>query len=170
MILGELCNFAGPFEPSRRSFWRKCIAHRCHSVRLRRSDRRRQFNFTPFPCPSRLDHRSLTSAFQTPLGALSVVISAVLSSIFLKEKLTFFGWLGCALCVVRLEPAKTSSGQVRSVDPSQAWLYYYRSQWTHGRFRRSDTRVSKIVSRSGVCSVRKRHDYCLDCYCALRCP
>ncbi|KAH9083336.1 DUF803-domain-containing protein, partial [Lactarius deliciosus] len=37
----------------------------------------------------------------TPLGALSVVISAALSSIFLNEKLTFFGWLGCALCIVR---------------------------------------------------------------------
>ncbi|KAI9463355.1 magnesium transporter NIPA-domain-containing protein [Russula earlei] len=36
----------------------------------------------------------------TPLGALSVVISAILSSIFLDEKLTFFGWLGCALCII----------------------------------------------------------------------
>ncbi|KZT50346.1 DUF803-domain-containing protein [Calocera cornea HHB12733] len=36
----------------------------------------------------------------TPLGALSVVICAILSSIFLKEKLTFFGWIGCALCIV----------------------------------------------------------------------
>ncbi|KAF8530589.1 magnesium transporter NIPA-domain-containing protein [Hysterangium stoloniferum] len=36
----------------------------------------------------------------TPLGALSVVICAILSSIFLKETLTFFGWIGCALCIV----------------------------------------------------------------------
>ncbi|KAI0028594.1 magnesium transporter NIPA-domain-containing protein, partial [Vararia minispora EC-137] len=36
----------------------------------------------------------------TPLGALSVVISAMLSSIFLKETLTFFGWLGCGLCIL----------------------------------------------------------------------
>ncbi|KAF8800789.1 DUF803-domain-containing protein [Phlegmacium glaucopus] len=36
----------------------------------------------------------------TPLGALSVVVCAILSSIFLKEKLTFFGWLGCALCIL----------------------------------------------------------------------
>ncbi|KZV93441.1 DUF803-domain-containing protein [Exidia glandulosa HHB12029] len=35
----------------------------------------------------------------TPLGALSVVICAILSSIFLKETLSFFGWLGCALCI-----------------------------------------------------------------------
>ena len=36
----------------------------------------------------------------TPLGALSVVICAVLSSIFLKEKLTLFGKVGCFLCIV----------------------------------------------------------------------
>ncbi|KAI8144835.1 magnesium transporter NIPA-domain-containing protein [Fennellomyces sp. T-0311] len=36
----------------------------------------------------------------TPLGALSVVISAVLSSIFLKERLTFQGKIGCAQCVL----------------------------------------------------------------------
>ncbi|CAM0141872.1 unnamed protein product [Umbelopsis sp. WA50703] len=36
----------------------------------------------------------------TPLGALSVVISAVLSSIFLKERLTFQGKVGCFQCIV----------------------------------------------------------------------
>ncbi|KAG8958937.1 hypothetical protein FRC03_008685 [Tulasnella sp. 419] len=36
----------------------------------------------------------------TPLGALSVVICAILSSIFLNEKLTFFGWIGCFQCIV----------------------------------------------------------------------
>ncbi|KAG8932276.1 hypothetical protein FRC01_014807 [Tulasnella sp. 417] len=36
----------------------------------------------------------------TPLGALSVVICAMLSSIFLNEKLTFFGWIGCFQCIV----------------------------------------------------------------------
>lgn len=34
------------------------------------------------------------------MGALSVVICAILSSFFLNEKLTFFGWLGCGLCIV----------------------------------------------------------------------
>lgn len=38
------------------------------------------------------------------MGALSVVISAMLASIFLNEKLTFFGWLGCSLCIVRHRP------------------------------------------------------------------
>ena len=36
------------------------------------------------------------------MGALSVVISAILSSWFLQEKLSLFGWLGCSLCIVRL--------------------------------------------------------------------
>ncbi|KAI8984772.1 magnesium transporter NIPA-domain-containing protein [Mycotypha africana] len=36
----------------------------------------------------------------TPLGALSVVISAILSSIFLNEKLSFQGKAGCAQCIL----------------------------------------------------------------------
>ncbi|KAF9969915.1 hypothetical protein BGZ73_007539 [Actinomortierella ambigua] len=35
----------------------------------------------------------------TPLGALSVVICAILSSIFLKERLNMQGKVGCALCI-----------------------------------------------------------------------
>uniref|UniRef100_A0A0D6QTR1 Probable magnesium transporter n=1 Tax=Araucaria cunninghamii TaxID=56994 RepID=A0A0D6QTR1_ARACU len=36
----------------------------------------------------------------TPLGALSIIISAVLAHVILKEKLHIFGILGCVLCVV----------------------------------------------------------------------
>ncbi|KAF9116265.1 hypothetical protein BGX27_003858 [Mortierella sp. AM989] len=36
----------------------------------------------------------------TPLGALSVVVCSVLSSFILKEKLSFHGKIGCALCIV----------------------------------------------------------------------
>ncbi|EIN11244.1 DUF803-domain-containing protein [Punctularia strigosozonata HHB-11173 SS5] len=36
----------------------------------------------------------------TPMGALSVVICAILSSLFLNEKLSLFGWLGCILCIL----------------------------------------------------------------------
>ncbi|KAF5335208.1 hypothetical protein D9611_010890 [Ephemerocybe angulata] len=55
----------------------------------------------------------------TPLGALSVVISAILSSLFLNEKLTFFGWLGCGLCIlgsviIALNgPHESAVGQIR---------------------------------------------------------
>lgn len=34
----------------------------------------------------------------TPLGALSVVISAYFSSVFLNERLSFSGKVGCAQC------------------------------------------------------------------------
>ncbi|CDH55154.1 duf803 domain membrane protein [Lichtheimia corymbifera JMRC:FSU:9682] len=36
----------------------------------------------------------------TPLGALSVVISAVLSSFFLRERLNFQGKVGCVQCIL----------------------------------------------------------------------
>ncbi|KAI1794221.1 magnesium transporter NIPA-domain-containing protein [Ganoderma leucocontextum] len=54
----------------------------------------------------------------TPMGALSVVICAALSSIFLQEKLSFFGWLGCGLCIlgsviIALNgPQESSIGQI----------------------------------------------------------
>ncbi|CAH1646697.1 unnamed protein product [Spodoptera littoralis] len=40
------------------------------------------------------------AALVTPLGALSVLVAAVLSSRFLKEKLNFIGKIGCFLCVI----------------------------------------------------------------------
>lgn len=36
----------------------------------------------------------------TPLGALSVIVAAVMSSAFLKERLNLIGKVGCGLCVV----------------------------------------------------------------------
>jgi drug/metabolite transporter (DMT)-like permease len=36
----------------------------------------------------------------TPLGALAVVVTAILSSIFLKERLSFVGKMGCFSCIV----------------------------------------------------------------------
>ena len=36
----------------------------------------------------------------TPLGALSVVITTILSAIFLKERLSLVGKIGCFLCIV----------------------------------------------------------------------
>lgn len=55
----------------------------------------------------------------TPLGALSVVVCAILSKFFLKEELTFFGWLGCGLCIIGSVvialngPKEESVGQIR---------------------------------------------------------
>lgn len=36
----------------------------------------------------------------TPLGAISVVVCAVLSWVILKERLSFVGWVACFLCIV----------------------------------------------------------------------
>lgn len=36
----------------------------------------------------------------TPLGALSVIVAAILSSRFLNEKLNLLGKLGCFLCII----------------------------------------------------------------------
>ena len=36
----------------------------------------------------------------TPLGALSVVITTILSAIFLKERLSFVGKAGCFICII----------------------------------------------------------------------
>ena len=36
----------------------------------------------------------------TPLGALSVVFSAVVAAIFLRERMNIFAQLGCALCLL----------------------------------------------------------------------
>jgi hypothetical protein len=35
----------------------------------------------------------------TPLGALSIIISALLADVMLNEKLNVFGWVGCGLCI-----------------------------------------------------------------------
>ncbi|KPI92655.1 PREDICTED: magnesium transporter NIPA2 [Papilio xuthus] len=40
------------------------------------------------------------AALVTPLGALSVLVAAVLSSKFLHEKLNFIGKIGCFLCII----------------------------------------------------------------------
>lgn len=36
----------------------------------------------------------------TPLGALSVVVTTILSAIFLKERLSFVGKIGCLICII----------------------------------------------------------------------
>ena len=55
----------------------------------------------------------------TPLGALSVVITTVLSAIFLKERLSFVGKIGCFLCIIGSviillsAPAESSVGNIQ---------------------------------------------------------
>lgn len=96
MILGELCNFAAYAFVEALVVVRICI--------------------TPTSKPSNI--------LQTPMGALSVVICAILSSIFLNEKLSFFGWLGCSLCLVCPHGLYHRLALTLLLD----WINYYCSQ------------------------------------------
>ncbi|KAI9751500.1 MAG: hypothetical protein M4579_006036 [Chaenotheca gracillima] len=57
----------------------------------------------------------------TPLGALSVVITTILSAIFLKERLSFIGKIGCFLCIVGSvvivlnAPEQSSAGTIQDM-------------------------------------------------------
>jgi drug/metabolite transporter (DMT)-like permease len=57
----------------------------------------------------------------TPLGALSVVITTVLSAIFLKERLSFVGKVGCFICLVGSviivinAPSQSSAGTIQEM-------------------------------------------------------
>ncbi|KAL9133043.1 MAG: hypothetical protein Q9175_005776 [Cornicularia normoerica] len=57
----------------------------------------------------------------TPLGALSVVITTILSAIFLKERLSFVGKVGCFICIigsvviVMNAPAQSSAGTIQEM-------------------------------------------------------
>ena len=53
------------------------------------------------------------------------MICAILSSIFLKEKLTFFGWLGCGLCIVSILHSSLSTK--RNTLP--VGIHNYRIEW-----------------------------------------
>ena len=43
---------------------------------------------------------SVDAILVTPLGALSVVVTTILSAIFLKERLSFVGKIGCFMCII----------------------------------------------------------------------
>lgn len=58
----------------------------------------------------------------TPLGALSIIISAALAHIILREKLHIFGILGCVLCVVGSITIVLHAPQEREIDSvAQVW-------------------------------------------------
>ncbi|XP_010521135.1 PREDICTED: probable magnesium transporter NIPA4 isoform X2 [Tarenaya hassleriana] len=52
----------------------------------------------------------------TPLGALSIIISAALAHVILRERLHIFGVLGCALCVVGSTTIVLHAPQEREID------------------------------------------------------
>nr|CAB3479033.1 unnamed protein product [Digitaria exilis] len=59
----------------------------------------------------------------TPLGALSIIVSAVLADIMLKEKLHIFGILGCVLCVVGSTTIVLHAPQERAIESvAEVWI------------------------------------------------
>ncbi|KAM7515210.1 hypothetical protein LguiA_004793 [Lonicera macranthoides] len=52
----------------------------------------------------------------TPLGALSIIISAALAHVILREKLYIFGILGCILCIVGSTTIVLHAPQEREID------------------------------------------------------
>ena len=66
---------------------------------------------------------------QTPLGALSVVISAILSHFILKEKLTLFGWIGCTQCILGALVIALNAPEQQSVSTIEAFKKLFLEPW-----------------------------------------
>lgn len=60
----------------------------------------------------------------TPLGALSVVVTTILSAIFLKERLSFVGKLGCFNCIIGSIVIVMNAPQQSSVADIQEMKHY----------------------------------------------
>lgn len=60
----------------------------------------------------------------TPLGALSVVITTILSAIFLKERLSFVGKVSCFLCIVGSVIIVLNAPEQSAVADIQAMQHY----------------------------------------------
>ncbi|KAG9244893.1 magnesium transporter NIPA-domain-containing protein [Calycina marina] len=60
----------------------------------------------------------------TPMGALSVVITAILSAIFLKERLSMVGKVGCFLCIVGSVVIVMNAPEESSVATIQEMQHY----------------------------------------------
>lgn len=60
----------------------------------------------------------------TPLGALSVVITTILSAIFLKERLSFVGQVGCFNCIVGSVVIVMNAPEQSSVGTIQKMQHY----------------------------------------------
>lgn len=60
----------------------------------------------------------------TPLGALSVVVTTILSAIFLKERLSFVGKVGCFSCIVGSVVIAMNAPQQSSVNDIQDMQHF----------------------------------------------
>ncbi|CAG8385465.1 unnamed protein product [Penicillium salamii] len=60
----------------------------------------------------------------TPLGALSVVITTILSAIFLKERLSFVGKVGCFCCIIGSVTIAMNAPEQSSVEDIQGMQHF----------------------------------------------
>ena len=60
----------------------------------------------------------------TPLGALSVVITTILSAVFLKERLSFVGKIGCFMCIIGSVVIVLNAPQQSSVNNIQDMQHF----------------------------------------------
>lgn len=60
----------------------------------------------------------------TPLGALSVVVTTILSAIFLKERLSFVGKVGCFCCIIGSVVIAMNAPQQSSVNDIQEMQHF----------------------------------------------
>jgi len=65
----------------------------------------------------------------TPMGALSVVICAILSHFFLKEKLSLFGWIGCFQCIMGSIIIAMNAPDEQSVTTIEAFKHFFLAPW-----------------------------------------
>ncbi|TDL17287.1 DUF803-domain-containing protein [Rickenella mellea] len=65
----------------------------------------------------------------TPLGALSVVICAILSHFLLKEKLTLFGWIGCVQCILGAVIIALNGPEEQSVSTIKEFKKLFLAPW-----------------------------------------
>lgn len=113
----------------------------------------------------------------TPLGALSVLIGAVLGSYFLNEELGTLGKLGSAICLIGaviIVLHAPPDEEIETVDEIlhyaiQPGSYTQESILTRMAFSKTDTRFSSLRLRR--CRFRRLHDL-QDCPCLWqeKCP
>lgn len=69
------------------------------------------------------------SPSQTPMGALSVVISSILSHFFLKERLSLFGWISSIQCLLGASILALNGPEEQSVSTIEGFKHLFLAPW-----------------------------------------
>ncbi|KAI0673791.1 DUF803-domain-containing protein [Trametes maxima] len=65
----------------------------------------------------------------TPMGALSVVISSILSHFFLREKLSLFGWISSIQCLLGASILALNGPEEQSVSTIEGFKHLFLAPW-----------------------------------------